>query len=1074
MPIEWKKARIPASGGIDTKTDPKQVSMEKNIDLENGEFGSVGQVEKRNGYDEIAITETLEGASIDDTCFMATREAIAGETGAISRQQGEILVLAKPASGPSDTQEAMDGWHMMTLNKGVSKYIDLGPFEPLELDVESVSIPQVPINSTVPERMPDIAFTNGYICLIWSDNAPDRLTAVTIIDTNTGALVVDRHRIDFAGTGYVARAPQVVAVGDSFHIYDIKENGGPYDLGLAVIDTNALDTLPSLYTIVRSDVDILMIKDTCYANHSVQGHTSVCAYRENTAGNVQIVQYREDGTFVNAVVDAVTVINSINIENVYDATNTVTRLCITRQDGATRDIIYRLFDEDVTPVSAHRTLVAYGAGENIRQITCIDADCWKNVNGWASSTLHWFLEYEINYTPAVWPLGTPWLHRIDQVYDSFAGGAIVGLGHIYNATLWSKAFSYDDRPHVWVVYSSPEQGTYFMISPRTNDVSDIMDARIDAKILYTRAPEFREYQGLGRCMPTTYGTWIWPLLRAERTIERELVGTYISRSVGYGVMKFPLRIGQMGLQHAKLGPTRTVAIGGQVADCDGGAHDLGFHLYPEPIGCEDVLAGSLPVDTYNYAVIYEFTDREGQVMRSAPGLQTYVLGTPNRRVRLHIPYLHKGSFSKLFGKGIVAGASDVTTYIKIYRQASDGVYHLIAEIANDEATGVPSTGITYYDDNIPDANILDNEVLYTEGGYLANIGAPSSQIIASDGKRMCLVPDDDQDSIWYSKLKSYGETINFSDLFTTRITSGGKLTGLASMDGKWILFQRAQISMFYGDGPNDLGHGQFSDIRIVTTDVGCQNRRSIGMTPRGLMFMSSKGLYLLDRSLQVSYLGAPAEYINDSITIFDTQVIENKNQIRWILSNGQTLVYDYLLNRWSIHHLRYLDGTCQNAGGQSLRDASLWSGRHMILRNNGYLYEENSASYEDETCGVPLDISTAWIKGSDLQGFQRIRRLAFLGDFHTECTLTVEVYYDYDETTVYQTVTFPITATILAENAPDQFRFRLERQKCQALKIRIYDSSWGTGNGRGYSFSGWELEIGMKRGIVKIKADRTL
>jgi hypothetical protein len=229
----------------------------------------------------------------------------------------------------------------------------------------------------------------------------------------------------------------------------------------------------------------------------------------------------------------------------------------------------------------------------------------------------------------------------------------------------------------------------------------------------------------------------------------------------------------------------------------------------------------------------------------------------------------------------------------------------------------------------------------------------------------------------------------------------------------------------------------------------------------------------------VSYIGAPVEYTNLD-DVYDGRLVEEKNQVRWILSTGQTLVYDYFTERWGEHALRIIDPQCRDVVSNEIVDACNWRGHYTMLRSNGFWYWRDPSSFEytyaDENCGIPLEIFSSWIKMDPLLGWQRFRRVGFIGDFHGQCRLTVEVYYDFDEYTVHQTVEFEITAAVLAEPPPHQFRFRLNRQKCQAIMLRIVDSNWSgdVEKYNGYSLSGWELEVGMKPGISKMRQERTL
>jgi hypothetical protein len=55
---------------------------------------------------------------------------------------------------------------------------------------------------------------------------------------------------------------------------------------------------------------------------------------------------------------------------------------------------------------------------------------------------------------------------------------------------------------------------------------------------------------------------------------------------------------------------------------------------------------------------------------------------------------------------------------------------------------------------------------------------------------------------------------------------------------------------------------------------------------------------------------------------------------------------------------------------------------------------------------------------------------------------------------------------------PYQFRERLLRQKCEAIKFEIQDTSSGS-VAEGYNISDLTLEVGVKPGINRLKASQT-
>ena len=58
MPLDIKIIDIPLYGGLDTKTEDKLVSPSKSLILENAVMQRTGEINKRNGYEEMPIGST--------------------------------------------------------------------------------------------------------------------------------------------------------------------------------------------------------------------------------------------------------------------------------------------------------------------------------------------------------------------------------------------------------------------------------------------------------------------------------------------------------------------------------------------------------------------------------------------------------------------------------------------------------------------------------------------------------------------------------------------------------------------------------------------------------------------------------------------------------------------------------------------------------------------------------------------------------------------------------------------------------------------------------------------------------
>jgi hypothetical protein len=232
------------------------------------------------------------------------------------------------------------------------------------------------------------------------------------------------------------------------------------------------------------------------------------------------------------------------------------------------------------------------------------------------------------------------------------------------------------------------------------------------------------------------------------------------------------------------------------------------------------------------------------------------------------------------------------------------------------------------------------------------------------------------------------------------------------------------------------------------------------------MFKSLKGIYLLGRNLQVTYVGAPVEEYNQ-YTVLKAELVETKNQVRFLLENNVAmLVYDYLVDQWSVFDSPYYTAEVQQPWGTV--DSAMWQNQFVMIREDGVVLLE-TANYRDiSTTYIPLDLTTSWIKLNGLQGYQRVWWISLLGEVYDYCTINYEIYYDYVDANP-QTGSVVVDATFAAD-PPAQFRVkpRIGNGKCQAFKIRLYDATaTGASNYKGFAISDVMVQIGKKPGVMR-------
>jgi hypothetical protein len=542
--------------------------------------------------------------------------------------------------------------------------------------------------------------------------------------------------------------------------------------------------------------------------------------------------------------------------------------------------------------------------------------------------------------------------------------------------------------------------------------------------------------------------------------------------------------------------------GGMLWQYDGNqVVDAGFNVYPENFTAAALTGGLLTYeDVYNYKVYACWINANGEKERSATATSIeYTVpasASSNRKVRLTIQTIAHTNKHSRQGLG-------TNIHFEIYRTVDtpppNAPFYKVSGDDPSVTTGDNcflynnfSADTVTFDDAILDTALVAGEVDYQNSGELDNIPPPAPLIIGEGKDRIFTAGFEDTSEIRYSKQHFAGEPVNFHD--TLRITvpeDGGAITGIRTMNNNLVVFKEESIYVIPGDGPNNLGFGQFGAAQLVTNDVGSVSQRSLVDVPSGIMFQSKKGIYTLTKQYKTTYTGAPVEGYNAS-TVTDGVLAADKNHVLFV-TDGRALMFDYLFNQWS---------TFTNHEGTA---ATFWNGSMCYGRTDARVYRENAATRRDAGSRVVLRLETAWVKLNTLQGFQRIRRAMVLGEFVSDHRLALDIAYDYellkrrlvfDAAANISTSTFgdPLIDTdgIAAEfgdgdpfgsgTAADgmasrvyQFRAHLPIQKCQSVKFYFEDMhSIGGYLEEGYEITELMLEVGIKRGTFKTADTRSI
>ncbi len=448
------------------------------------------------------------------------------------------------------------------------------------------------------------------------------------------------------------------------------------------------------------------------------------------------------------------------------------------------------------------------------------------------------------------------------------------------------------------------------------------------------------------------------------------------------------------------------------------------------VSIQNTASGALTAADYGWSVIYGDEDANGYVSWSSPfSGSTTVVGAGIDTIRY------------VWDQGMLLTTREATFRTFVYRTLANEPEPQFSIDGN--GTGFSAVVGTTVNATSADSVVEDFDVCYTTGGILDSAGTPPCDFAVAHGERLWLGGTEDPEFIWFSQPFVEREQPRFNEAL--RVNIGAPVRAMASMDGQLIVWSDGAIYAVAGDGPPatggvDIGFG----VRKISTDVGCIDWRSVVLSPVGLFFQSRKGIYLLDRGLNTSFVGAPVDdYISSRIEIIAALAEEETPTVMFLLqvTGGGTvsvrLVYDYQVKAWTVDSLPFVavDMKMVYDGIQGKRVPALLSETH--------LWFEDSDVYTDGIDGTPVDTEVAYadlkLSGA-VQGWERVRMAQILwGTQLGSASIFVDFSYDYGNS-YDETHTFTIAEQQVAGT---RMEVHLNRQECQAVRMRIREKNEG-------------------------------
>ena len=418
--------------------------------------------------------------------------------------------------------------------------------------------------------------------------------------------------------------------------------------------------------------------------------------------------------------------------------------------------------------------------------------------------------------------------------------------------------------------------------------------------------------------------------------------------------------------------------------------------------------------------------------------------------------------------------------------------------------------------------------IYTAGGELPSDPWPALNNSVVTSTRMFALDSNNAGKVLVSKRFQDFIAPEYNALLDINLGDERDLLCIDKMDDKTIIFEKDDIHVIYGDGPKNNGKGEDFAVHYISTDVGCEDQESIVECPAGLVFFrKERGFYLLDRKLNIKYIGEKVFDLSKGIDVVSAELVSASGEVRFlcVVTGDQgdpdgghpgagterpprpirenkapdsdfALVWDYEKDQWSVF---------ANYPGAA---STIHQGRYTRLLSDWSIWQERENTdrdYTDPTGDNRTLLRTGWLPISDNgQGYSRLHRMNILGRYlstlgrlsiprqHDACDIQVKIWYDYEEgfdvtpqTKLFKYQDFGFDPFSKRNIRAERLQFTITppegRGRCQAVKLEfeeVLPANLPNGDthalGQGFEISSIDFEIGVDKRVTRHLAEAVL
>lgn len=469
-----------------------------------------------------------------------------------------------------------------------------------------------------------------------------------------------------------------------------------------------------------------------------------------------------------------------------------------------------------------------------------------------------------------------------------------------------------------------------------------------------------------------------------------------------------------------------------------------------------------------YVAVFEYTDENGNRIYSPPspplvvnmsgtnnvatigGRLAFPLGTDGAPVASTFgPTTRNGTIS-LYATAFINGVPTTNRYKVTFDLSANG----LAPISGTNPSGFsfPDSFTWNYLDQNPDSEIQNNEVLYTDKGYLPRFGAPAfTQGEPSWLNREFVIGYDG--AIWFSGEKTEGDAIWFNPAFRIVLPTDDEPLGIAAMENYLIV--TCHRSIWYipaAQFPDATGqNGTIPEPVQLPFPNGSIS--GLAQTIReGVAYDSTAGgLWLITRNLDNVWL---SHDVQDTLAtpIIDL-ALDGQQRLFVLQQSGPIMVYDSVPAAW----YAWAAPTAGVLLATSAGNAVYQDGATVNVVTPGQVND----SIAGVTTGIAPDITLAPLNLGNVRGLKRVWEFQAVGTYLGPHRVNVVLSYP-EEIGIPNDVFGPFSPA----GAPYVLPFNPTQEEAAQYGIRIYADFVGVGTpGLTFALEMVSAQVGLDAGV---------